>query len=201
MGAEGYLSQATLGQAWQRCRDNPASSAAWDDLLRRLLPCFGKIISRAAWGWRPHDRADVDDVLQDICLKICQLVKAGACLPTEEAALEAYFKVMAANAARDWMRRRRAGKRNQDVTFPIEDHLGELLEGIGAAQAVERAVLLRQIKDRLEGSPRDVAVFWLYYRQGLSAAEIAAIPAVGLTDKGVESLIRRMAADLRERLR
>ncbi len=200
MGAEGYLS-ATLGQAWQRCRENPASSAAWEDFLWRLLPCFEQIISRAAWGWRLHDRADVDDVVQDICLKICQLVKSGACLPTEEAALEAYFKVMAANAALDWMRRRGAGKRNQDVTLPIEDHLAELVERVGGAQAVERAVLIGQIEDRLEGSPRDVAVFWLYYRQGLTAAEIAAIPAVGLTVKGVESLIHRMAANLRERLR
>lgn len=201
MGAEGYLSQATLVQAWQRCRENPASNAAWEDLLRRLLPCFSKIISRAAWGWRPHDRADVDDVVQDLCLKICQLVKSGASLPTEEAALEAYFKAMAANAARDWIRRRRAEKRNQDVTVPIEDHLDELVERTGGAHALERAVLLQQIKDRLKGSPRDVAVFLLYYRQGFSAAEIAAIPAVDLTVKGVESLIRRIAADLREGLR
>jgi len=55
-------------------------------------------------------------------------VKSDACLPSEEGALEAYFKVIAANAARDWMRRRGAGKRDQNVTLPIEDHLDELVE-------------------------------------------------------------------------
>jgi RNA polymerase sigma-70 factor (ECF subfamily) len=129
------------------------------------------------------------------------LAKSGARLPSEEGALEAYFKGMAVNAARDWGRRRGADKRSQDVTVPIESHLHELAGQIRGGEPMEREILVRQIEERLAGSRRDVAVFWLYYRQGLSAPEIAAIPAVGLSVKGVESLIHRMVGSLRERLK
>jgi hypothetical protein len=43
-------------------------------------------------------------------------------------------------------------------------------------------------------------VFWLYYRAGCSAAEIAAVPGIDLTAKGVESLLLRMTRELRRRL-
>lgn len=201
IGAEGCLLPATLVQAWRGCQENPASSAAWEGFLRLLLPHLEQIIARAAWRWGLQERADLDDVLQDICLKVCQLAKSGARLPSEEGALEVYFKAMAVNAARDWGRRRGADKRSQDVTVPIESHLHELAGQIRGGVPMEREILVRQIEERLAGSRRDVAVFWLYYRQGLSAPEIAAIPAVGLSVKGVESLIHRMVGSLRERLK
>jgi RNA polymerase sigma-70 factor, ECF subfamily len=47
---------------------------------------------------------------------------------------------------------------------------------------------------------RDRIVFWLYYRQGYTAGEIAGLPAVALTVKGVESLLYRLTAALRAQL-
>ena len=72
---------------------------------------------------------------------------------------------------------------------------------IRPVQSLELKVLVREIDKQLGCPPRDRNVFWLYYREGLTAAEIAAIPAVGLSVKGVESLIHRMGAELRERMR
>ena len=43
-------------------------------------------------------------------------------------------------------------------------------------------------------------LFWLYYRQGFTAEEIAALPAAGLSAKGVESALRRIAGWLRDRI-
>jgi DNA-directed RNA polymerase specialized sigma24 family protein len=40
-------------------------------------------------------------------------------------------------------------------------------------------------------------LFWLYYRQGLTAEEIASMTGAGLTAKGVESALRRVAKWLR----
>jgi RNA polymerase sigma-70 factor (ECF subfamily) len=44
---------------------------------------------------------------------------------------------------------------------------------------------------------RDRALFWLYYRQGFTAEEIAGMTAIGLTAKGVESALRRVTIWLR----
>jgi len=43
-------------------------------------------------------------------------------------------------------------------------------------------------------------VFWLYYRAGFTASAIASLPTVGLTTKGVESLIFRLTRIVRENL-
>ena len=51
-----------------------------------------------------------------------------------------------------------------------------------------------------ESLTRDRTAFWLYYRQGFTAKEIAGMPAMNLTVKGVESLLFRLTAVLRARL-
>ena len=52
-------------------------------------------------------------------------------------------------------------------------------------------------KDPLQ---RNREIFWLHYRAGLSARAIADLPEIGLTAKGVESVIMRVTKELRERL-
>ena len=47
---------------------------------------------------------------------------------------------------------------------------------------------------------RDKQVFWFYFRYGMTAKAIAAIPAIGLSQKGVESLIFRLVDLLKEKL-
>ena len=47
---------------------------------------------------------------------------------------------------------------------------------------------------------RDRAIFWLYYKQGLSAKAIAGIRTIGLSVKGVESTIGRMVRLLRQKM-
>jgi RNA polymerase sigma-70 factor (ECF subfamily) len=64
----------------------------------------------------------------------------------------------------------------------------------------ERSLLLHQIVRSLPEPSRERAVFQLYFQQGYSAREIAAIPALTLTTKGVESLILRLTRQLREKL-
>jgi len=65
-----------------------------------------------------------------------------------------------------------------------------------------RSVLLSQLDSKLRSAPemigeRDRALFWLYYLQGMTAEEIARVSASGLTPKGVESALRRVAKWLR----
>jgi RNA polymerase sigma-70 factor (ECF subfamily) len=79
-------------------------------------------------------------------------------------------------------------------------------DAAGNSIAIERAVLIEEIRRHLdfciEGleQDRNKRVFWLYYRVGLSAGAIADLPGIGLTTKGVESLILRVTKALRERI-
>lgn len=200
MQPEDRQSQAPLVRAWQRCRDTPTDNDAWEELFQRLSPALGGIISRTMWRWGLCERADIDDLVQDTGLKILQLSRSSRQLPNDEAKLYCYFKSVAANTALTWIRRRFTEKRNVHETVPLADDLSSLMGDIRPGQSLQLKVLVREVDKLLGCPPRDRDVFWLYYRQGLTAAEIAAIPAIGLSIKGVESLIHRMRADLRERM-
>jgi RNA polymerase sigma-70 factor (ECF subfamily) len=201
MRAEHRQSEAPLVRTWQRCRETPTDNGVWEELFQRLSPALGGIISRTMRRWGSCERADIDDLLQDTGLKILQLGRSSRHLPNDEAKLYGYFRTVAANTAMTWIRRRFTEKRNVDETVPFVDHLASLMGEIRPGQSLELKVLVREMDKLLGCPPRDRNVFWLYYRQGLTAAEIAAIPAIGLSVKGVESLIHRMGADLRERMR
>jgi len=47
---------------------------------------------------------------------------------------------------------------------------------------------------------RDRMIFWLYFRQGMSTKEIASLPTVGLSAKGVGSFIERLKHGIREQI-
>src|SRR6202044_3147707 len=94
----------------------------------------------------------------------------------------------------------RAAESMTDVDAPSDG--GRL----GGARAMEREVLFQQIDRCLSactagsGQERDRMIFWFYYRQGMSAKAIAALPGVGLTAKGVESALLRLTSLVRERM-
>ena len=71
--------------------------------------------------------------------------------------------------------------------------------------SLDRNLLIEEITACLNtvvapSSPRDQRIFWLYYRAGLSARAIAALPAIGLTIKGVESTLQRLTRQVKERM-
>lgn len=47
---------------------------------------------------------------------------------------------------------------------------------------------------------RDRTIFWLYFRQGMSTREIASLPGIGLSTKGVGSVIERLKDSIREQI-
>ena len=79
-------------------------------------------------------------------------------------------------------------------------------DGEGSPGSIERGVLINEVREHLEvctegrDKDRNRRIFWLYYRVGLSAAAISMLPGIGLTTKGVESLILRMTREVRERM-
>jgi RNA polymerase sigma-70 factor (ECF subfamily) len=90
------------------------------------------------------------------------------------------------------------------VTLSLTDEEAQSpMGGARSAARIEQSALYAQLDEKLRSAPesigeRDRALFWLYYRQGYTAEEIARISAAGLTAKGVESALRRVTAWLRD---
>jgi RNA polymerase sigma-70 factor, ECF subfamily len=114
--------------------------------------------------------------------------------------------VVSANMARDRCQATAALKRGGGKVTALSVDVGS----VHASGDFENRLDLRLFLDKVErilayatagpSSARDLSVFWLHYRQGFTAREIAAIPAFHLTDKGVESLLLRLVRHVRSEL-
>ncbi|HLI82281.1 MAG TPA: sigma-70 family RNA polymerase sigma factor [Bryobacteraceae bacterium] len=162
---------------------------------------FARIAYRVAREWGQPRSSDLDDVVQEMLLKLGanggNLLRK---LPPGEPSAESYLKVMAANCARDYFHAMYAKRRDPRKTVEAGSGTNRLEILVNVQPGIERAVLIRQIDAHLEAEGRDRAIFWLYYRDGFSAREIAAVPAFGLTAKGVESVIHQLTIALRSKL-
>jgi len=156
------------------------------------------------------DKALVDDLIQETYLKIC----ANECnllrtfTPRNSESAFGFLKVVATSVAQDFFKTRLAQKRAPDMTASSVDEADPptLKNTQHALNHAERSVLLNQIDRKLRAMvpagelQRARTVFWLYYRSGLTASAIASLPALGLTTKGVESLLFRLTRLVREGL-
>ena len=160
---------------------------AWDRFLSRFNPLIVSTVVRTIRRYG-FDRAGLsDDLAQEVYLKFsanrARVLREFK--PRYPGAVFGYLRVIAANVVHDHFKSK-LGK------HPVESRLPKDLPETDEA---EWRLLLRDIDDLLGKSPisgRDRQIFWLYYRQGMSAKEIAAISSLNLTIKGVESVIVRL---------
>jgi len=186
----------TLVQLARRCFESP-NNDLWEELILRLQPVFARAAYRVAAIWGSANVHEVDDIVQEICLKLVSRRRDIQQLPASgDEAVMAYFKTMAANCAHDYLRSRYARKRGCAQTDEIESRLDELASQVGMKQ-IEQRILVAQVETALDAGSRDRSIFWLYYRQGFTAKEIAASIGHELSDKGVESLIHRLTSAVR----
>ena len=185
-------------------------SAAWEEFIARFHRDISLSIIRTARRWDIPPREVVDDLVQDTYLKLC----ADKCrllyefVIAHQEAVNGYVKTVAINVARDYFKSQQSRKRGgKSVVQSQPEFEGKApSEDLGGQDAMEREILLRQIDaclqswDEGHSQERDRTVFWLYYRQGLTAKEIAALPTTGLTVKGVESVILRLKSFIREKV-
>jgi RNA polymerase sigma-70 factor, ECF subfamily len=180
---------------------------AWGELIFRLQPAFARIawrVATGAAGWKSADTNEVDDIVQEVFLKLG--TRGGQTLervPLEnDASVLAYLKAMAGNVARDYFKAKYAGKRGVLQTVGEDSvRVEEFADGPEKLGSAEKYILIKEIDRALKADRRERTIFWLYYRQGLTAKEIAVIPVLGLSEKGVESMILRLATGVREGLR
>jgi len=182
---------------------------AWEEFVRRFQPVIAGTVWRVARRFGSHAAETVDDLVQATFLKIC----SNQCRILREfhaetpEAIFGLLKTVAFSVAHDHFRISAAAKRGSgkwDVA--LDQYADSAVSGMRGLPAAERELILREIDEQLAAAPepatreRDRRIFWLYYRHGMTARAIAAIPGIGLAQKGVESVIQRLTRHIRSRM-
>lgn len=183
---------------------------AWEEFIHRYNPVISGVVFRTARRWGEPSRGSVDDLVQETYLKLCanrgQLLREFEFRHSDS--LFGFLKVVAANVVNDHFKSLNTVKRGAGMMSGGSADM-ESIPATGQPDqlsSTERDILLDEIDDLLRSRAsepcheRDRTIFWLYYRQGLTARQIASIPAVGLSAKGVESTILRLTRLVRENL-
>jgi RNA polymerase sigma-70 factor, ECF subfamily len=175
------------------------NSDAWEEFVRRFHAVIAAAATRVSQGCGAFE--EVDDVVQEIYFKFCS-DKARILDSAREMHSNAVFgfvKVVATNTARDFFRSRGALKRGVRRMAVLDEDS----EDLALPENIERYVTLEQISEILltitegERAPRDRAIFYLYYRDGMSAQAISELPGIDLNAKGVEGVLYRLTGTLR----
>lgn len=187
-----------------------ADAAEWEELLRRCAPVAALVAARVSRVWLGSATSSVvDDIVQEIFLKLCEQERRilRDFEPRGEDSFLGLLRLVATSVANDYFRRQYSAKRGgRVVTITLEDSPAQASPDAGQdGAAMQKVLLYREMDRKLRSAPgviaeRDRAIFWLYYLQGLTAEEIAALPIAGLSAKGVESALRRVTAWLRKEM-
>jgi RNA polymerase sigma-70 factor (ECF subfamily) len=200
----------SLEELIQACAEN-GDEAAWEEFIQRFHTMIAAVVLRTARRWGESSPSLIDDLIQEAYLKICCDRKRllSEFTPRHPEAFYGYLKVVTTNVVHDYFRAQRSQKRGSGQTEYSTDET--LLATASphmerAADRMHHAVLLKEVDRALcaalagDELKRDRAIFWLYYRYGLTAAAIARLPSISLTVKGVESVVHRLTRFVRERL-
>jgi RNA polymerase sigma-70 factor, ECF subfamily len=183
---------------------------AWEEFVSRVGRPISLTIMRTASLWGMPSRSQVEDLVQVTYLKLwednCRLLRDFAVQHPE--AILGYVKKTAANATHDHFRhglsQSSGGDKSHVSTSDADPEAGPEIHG--SREKIAFRIFLNEIDDYLKrgltgpDQERDRVIFWLYFRQGMSAKEIASLPTIGLGAKGVGSVIERLKRSIRDHI-
>jgi DNA-directed RNA polymerase specialized sigma24 family protein len=195
-----------LNELLQLCLESE-QEALWAEFVSRTHPIIAGVIIKTIRRWIRPDPSLVDDMVQETYLKLClnnfRALRRFA--SRHENAVFGFLKVVASNTVRDHFRAVHSQKRGSGMALIPLDCV-PLAEPKDASPVAERRVLLQSVHDCLKtyvvgpNSSRDRTIFWLYYREGLTAKAISVFPSIRLSVKGVENTIWRLVHLVRLKL-
>jgi RNA polymerase sigma-70 factor, ECF subfamily len=188
----------------------PRDDEAWEEFASRVGRPISLTIMRTISLWGEPSRSLVEDLVQITYLKLwedgCRLLRDLAIQHPN--AILGYIKITAANTTRDYFRHRHSqssgGDKPHVSTSDVDPEAGN--EVHGSEERIAFEIFLKEIDEHLKhcltgpDQERDRTIFWLYFRQGMSTKEIASLPTIGLTAKGVGSVIERLKHDIRKQI-
>lgn len=188
----------------------PGDDEAWKEFLLRIRKPIGLVIARTASRWGQPSRSVVEDLVQITCLKLWEggrhLLRDFAVQQPD--AILGYLRKTAVNATHDYFRHGNSqssgGDKPHVSTSDVDPEAGNNVNG--SQEKIAYQILLNEIDGYLKRSgtgpdqERDRTIFWLYFRQGMTTKEIASLPTIGLSAKGVGSVIERLKYCIREQI-
>ena len=170
-------------------------AAAWNELVRRFNTLIVAVVWRTGRRYAQFDRGLCDDLVQDTYLRLSANGARALRLfvPRHPESVPGYFAVIAARVTHDYCRSKKL-RHLQELPADLPDSAAP-----DKAQWLAHKAAIGQLLIR-HSSARDRQIFGLHFLQGMTAKEIAAIPAVGLSLKGVESVIVRLRRLIQENL-
>lgn len=200
-------SSSSLKDVVALCAGAP-DNEAWAEFVSRVHKPLSLIVMRTVSMWGSPSTTLVEDLVQMTYLKLweggCRLLHEFAVQHPE--AILGYLKKTAANATHDYLKHRHSQSSGGDQPHvsisDLDPVVGE--HAFGSPEAIDREIFFAEIDELLnrctEGpdQERDRTIFWLYFRQGMSTREIASLPTIELTAKGVGSVIERLKSGIRE---
>ena len=200
------------------CAECPEDSALWTEFLRRFaakIKCFIRGTLRQSTGSEPRSAGfamdsrttQEADLFQNTILKLvenkCAVLRRFSGKAEDE--LMAYLAVIARSVVRDHLRRVRAQKRGPWLVPTVSSEDSEQTGQLGSTKrewqnSLERGILARELEQvsmetirSHSGDPdRDRLIFQLYFKDGLSTAQIAACEGVRLSKTGIEKTLNRL---------
>jgi len=198
-------SQMAIPQLIAACTSE-SSEGAWSEFIRRFQPLIATVITKAVRRFGNVSYMLVDDLSQEVYVRLCaDNFRTLRSIATADSFF-GFVRAIAAHTAQDYFRKSAASKVGGGQALEV-DHLSAPASSPGASSESERKVLLEEIDSILKthahepNFERDYAIFWLYYRHGFTATEIAASPGVTLDVKGVESTLLRLTRQMRVALK
>jgi RNA polymerase sigma-70 factor (ECF subfamily) len=183
---------------------------AWAEFIRRFQVVIAATVLRTARHWGEPSRPQLDDLIQDTYLKLCEndsrLLRSFQ--PRHQDSIYGFLRVVAANVVHDHFKSALAAKRGAGQTEAITDpvQIDPKIADTDGFEMVSQRIQLEQVDKVLrqvtagKDQDRKRIIFWLRHQQGLTASEIASIPSLGLTTEGVESMLLRLAVMIRGHL-
>jgi RNA polymerase sigma-70 factor (ECF subfamily) len=181
--------------------------SAWNEFVRRFQPLIASVIIKTLRRGPLLNSSLVDDLVQETYIKLfAHNFKALREFDSRhEKGLFGFLRVVASNVVQDHIRthysqKRGSGKMEED----LELISAKVPSNKGWVDKAERKILLAQIRKRLKTHASEVhfsrnyAIFQLYFEHGLTARDIAGMPNIGLSTKGVESALVRLIRLLKE---
>jgi RNA polymerase sigma-70 factor, ECF subfamily len=171
---------------------------AWSELIRRLHPAVASSVLRTLRRFASSEAPErdlVDDLVQQTYVRLCENDYRALrhLVSQEESSLLAYVRTVAVNLTIDYLRTNRHSFEPVDTSYPEP---GRPIDHFILIDTVDR-YLQRCTKT---DAARDRRVFWLYYQSGLTSKAIAELADIGLSQKGIESLLERLARCVRQAL-
>ena len=164
------------------------------------------VVLRVARTFGVSQKAEIDDLVQEIYLKLFagERKPLRGFRPSGPDSVYAFIKAVTANAARDHFRSSLSLRRGGgQPSVSLDEQLPPSPAADAGPAEMDRRILLRETEEILnrlypgDEDERNRSVFWLYYRQGLTVKAIGALPGMGLTESGIESVIYRLTNAVR----